>query len=213
MKLFRAPSSLALSNSKLGYPQLLWSACASVSPSHSKEFLPYIQSKFTCFSLQHYPCPVTTSLGKKRLSIFLVTFFKCWKAAIRSSWLLLFSRMNNHKSLSLSSYTKRCYSPQTISMALRWTCSRRLRFFYLGSAPSRSWNVSHQVPRICGCSSTSEGLKPDLLLEIHRLESCGTSTWQWKLRQKKLLGTSASSMSAATRFSISFIRQRAKNID
>lgn len=89
-----------------------------VSPPHSKEFLPYIQSKFTCFSLQHYPCPVTTSLGKKCLSIFLVTFFKYWKAAVRSSWHLLFSRMNNHKSLSLSSCTKRCFGPQTIP----WPC-------------------------------------------------------------------------------------------
>ncbi|KAK4816023.1 hypothetical protein QYF61_011013 [Mycteria americana] len=48
--------------------------------------------------------------------------FKYWKAAIRSPPSLLFSRLNNPNSLSLSSQ-ERCSSPRIIFVALLWTCS------------------------------------------------------------------------------------------
>ncbi|KAK4821259.1 hypothetical protein QYF61_017137 [Mycteria americana] len=59
--------------------------------------------------------------------------FRYWKAAIRSRQSLLFSRLNNPNSLSLSS--QKCSSPLTIFMALLWTHSNRSMSFLMLGAP------------------------------------------------------------------------------
>jgi len=51
---------------------------------------------------------------KNSLSSFLVGSFRYWKAAVRSPQSLLFTRLNNPNSLSLSSQ-ERCSSPQHFS--------------------------------------------------------------------------------------------------
>ena len=58
------------------------------------------------------------------------------KAAMRSPWSLLFSRLNNANSLSLSAEESRC-SPLTIFVALLWTRSNSSMSF-LGWGP-QSW--------------------------------------------------------------------------
>ncbi|GAB0191041.1 hypothetical protein GRJ2_001569400 [Grus japonensis] len=58
-----------------------------------------IQTKFKHVT----PCPVTTLPDKQSLSSFPVGPFRYWKTAIRSPWSLVFSRLNNPNSLSLSS--------------------------------------------------------------------------------------------------------------
>ena len=61
----------------------------------SEEFLPYIWFKSPLFQLEAItPCPITTRLCKKSLSSFLTGAFRYWKAALRSSWSLLFSKTN-----------------------------------------------------------------------------------------------------------------------
>ena len=62
------------------------------------------------------PCPITPCPCKKSLSSFPVGPFSYWKVAVRSLWSLLFSRLNNPNSLSLSSQ-QRGSSPQIIAGA------------------------------------------------------------------------------------------------
>jgi len=57
-----------------GHPQLLWVSCSSSHHPHCEKFLPYIQYKSNFFQFKIIaPCPVTTSPGKKRLSVFLIS--------------------------------------------------------------------------------------------------------------------------------------------
>ncbi|KAK4827490.1 hypothetical protein QYF61_018790 [Mycteria americana] len=59
-----------------------------------------------------------------------------WKAARRCPQSLLFSRLNNPNSLSLSSQ-ERCSSPRIIFVALLWTCSNRSMSFLCWGPQSR----------------------------------------------------------------------------
>lgn len=159
-----------------------------VSPPHSKELLPYIQSKFTCFSLKLFPCPVSTGLGKKRLSIFLVIPLQVLKSS-NKVFLIPSVLQDEQPQVSQPVFMQKAFRPSdNFHGPALDVLKRRSMSFPHGSVPSRSWNASHQVPWVCQCSSPSEGLKPDLLLrwvglhpsspclEIQGLERCGTSS-------------------------------------
>jgi len=66
------------------------------------------------------PFPIATGPAKSLCSSFLEVPFRYWKAARKSHWSLLFSRLNSPNSLSLPSQ-ERCSSPLTIFVALLWT--------------------------------------------------------------------------------------------
>ena len=92
----------------------LWATCSVSHHPHSKEFLPDIWSKsallqFKAISLH----PVTTCPYKKSLPSIPVGPFMSWKATMRSSRSLLFSRQQSSSSLSLSPWG-RCSSPLII---------------------------------------------------------------------------------------------------
>ena len=101
------------------HPQLRWATV----PHHpySKEFLPNINLNLL-FQLEAItPCPVTKCPCKNPLSSFRCWKagpFRHWKAAIRSPHSLLFSRMNNPNSLSLSSQEGR-----SIPLSFLWPSS------------------------------------------------------------------------------------------
>ncbi|KAK4811770.1 LOW QUALITY PROTEIN: hypothetical protein QYF61_005338 [Mycteria americana] len=107
--------------------------------THSKEFLPNIESKSTLFQFNTVtPRPITTLPDKGSLPIFPVPF-KYRKAAVRPPRSLLFSRLNNP---SLSSQG-RCSSPLVIFVGLLWTRSSRSHTF-LAHIPF----FIHQYPQV-----------------------------------------------------------------
>ncbi|KAK4819472.1 LOW QUALITY PROTEIN: hypothetical protein QYF61_004698 [Mycteria americana] len=69
--------------------------------------------------------------------------FKDWKAVIRSPRSLLFSRLNNPSSLSLS-LEERCSSPRIIFVALLWPCSSSSMSFLAPELDAGLQARSHQ---------------------------------------------------------------------
>ena len=86
-------------------------------PLCKKKFFFISNLNLPAFSLKLLPLVLSQQALLKTLS----PSFKYWKAARRSPWSLLFSRLNSPNSLSLSSQ-ERCSIPLDVFVALLWTC-------------------------------------------------------------------------------------------
>ncbi|KAK4831337.1 hypothetical protein QYF61_017468 [Mycteria americana] len=79
--------------------------------------------------------------------VFVQAPFRYWKAAIRSPHSLIFSRLNNPNSLSLSAQ-ERCSSPLIIFVALLWTHSNRpMSFLCWGPQSGMQYSVGWGLMR------------------------------------------------------------------
>ena len=130
-RLLRAPSNLALNTAREGAATAsLGNLFQCFTTLMLKNFFQTSNLNLPSFSLQ--PFPLVLSLHTLVISpspSFLEAPFWYWKAAVRSPWSLLFSRLNSPNSLSLSSQ-ERCSSPLINFVALLWTCSNRSMSFF-----------------------------------------------------------------------------------
>ncbi|KAK4821027.1 hypothetical protein QYF61_012113 [Mycteria americana] len=111
------------------------------------------------------PRPITTCPCKESLSSLLGGPFRYCKAARRCPHSLLFRRLNNPSSPSLSSQ-ERCSSPLIIFMALLWTCSNRSMSFLCWGPQSWTQYCSPEDVGFLGCKHTLPG-HVELLINQH----------------------------------------------
>ena len=117
-RLLKAPSHLALNTAReWAATASLDNLCQCLTTVLVKKFLPCIQSKST---LPQFKAITHVLLLQTLLKVFPHLSYKpalkYWKASMKSLWSLLFSRLNNPNSLSLSSQ-QRGSSPRIIFVA------------------------------------------------------------------------------------------------
>ena len=121
-RLLKAPSNLALNTSREGASTTsLGNLFHCLTTLIVKNF--FLLSKLNLPSFTFKSLPLVLSLPalvKKSISSFLASPLQVLKAAIRSAQNLLFSKLNNPSSLSLSSQ-ERCSIPLLTFVALLWT--------------------------------------------------------------------------------------------
>ena len=133
-----------------GQPQLLYTICSSASPTHIvKNFFPTSSLILHSFSLK--PLLLILSLHALEESAspaVLWVPFRYWKTVRRCPQSLLFSRLNNSNSLSLSSQES-CSIHLTVFVALLWYHSNKSMSFLcwgLQSPVLLVWSYFFNVP-------------------------------------------------------------------
>ena len=103
-RLPRATSSLALNSSRDGASTTsLGNLFQCVTTLCVKKFLLIFNLNLPCLSLKQFPLVLSLStLVNSHISSSLYTPFKYWKATVRFSQSLLFSKLNKPSSLNLS---------------------------------------------------------------------------------------------------------------